>query len=172
MRTAQFVLLVLATSACSKGESKEADKDNGKGKVAPIKSGGSQDDRKAIDQARTAFAQNYSAGDGKRVASIYTPDAVMMQNSQPAIVGGPAISEFVKAQFEMAYIELTLSSAEVVFIGDGWAFDRGTYRSIVRIKESGEVDDDDGNYLVLWRRQADGSWKIARDIDATSRPEK
>lgn len=175
MRSYLRVIALLActlppAAGCSKGESQGASKESSAG-------GGSTPanpaaDRAAIDKLRTEFAQNFSAGDIKRIVATYTEDGVLMQGGQPALVGRAAIQEFASAQFELATIELTLTSAEVVFIGDIWAFDRGTYKSVVRFRSGGDDKADEGNYLVLWNRQPDGSWKIARDIDSSSTPEK
>lgn len=164
-RLALLVLLALAP-ACSKGASEGG---AGKGQEPGAAGGGDPAaDRAAIDKLRAAFMENYSAGDVKRLVATYTDDAVLMPGAQQAAVGKQAIQELLAAQFEMVSVQLALTSAEVVSMGDGWAFDRGTYRSTVRFRQSGAEKSDEGNYLVLWRRQPDGSWKIARDIDSPS----
>lgn len=162
MRRTWSLLLVLAAAGCSKGGG-----DGGGAAGAPAASN-PEADRATIARLRTEFAQNASAGDVRRVAAAYAPDAVLMQNAQPALVGQAAITEALEGQVAAVSVELSLTSAELVFIGEGWALDRGTYESVVRFRSSGEEKQDQGNYLVLWQRQPDGSWKIARDIDSSS----
>jgi uncharacterized protein (TIGR02246 family) len=127
-------------------------------------------DRAGIDSARRLFAAAYSAGDLERSVDVYTPTAVLMPQYQPALMGRSAIRSYLKRAFEQLSIQLTLSSEEVVFVSDGFAYDSGRYSARTAGRSGGSVTEDVGKYLVLWRRQDDGSWKIERDIDNSSNP--
>jgi ketosteroid isomerase-like protein len=48
---------------------------------------------------------------------------------------------------------------------------RGTYTLSMVPKVGGETTEFDGKYLTVFERQADGSWKIARDIFNSNVPE-
>ena len=43
------------------------------------------------------------------------------------------------------------------------AYDRGTYSMAVTPAGAAPIEDH-GKYLTIWRKQADGSWKVARAI--------
>jgi len=49
-------------------------------------------------------------------------------------------------------------------VSGDWAFDRGREHYIVTPKAGGAPIEKTGNYLYLYRRQADGSWKQSRVI--------
>ena len=59
---------------------------------------------------------------------------------------------------------------ELIFTGDDWAFERSTYQLLVQPREPGNPVEDHGKFVVLWHRQSDGSWKMARDIDNSDTP--
>jgi uncharacterized protein (TIGR02246 family) len=168
MRLFTLLLLLLSSVACNKG-----DGGDGAGKGAPAgkpAAGDPKADRAAIDKLRAEFAENYSAGDIKRVSAAYAPDAVLIQNFAPAVVGSEAITEFMTAQFEAASIRLTLTSEEVVFPSAGRAVDRGKYSSTISMRAGTTSREDKGDYAVIWERQPDGAWKLAFDVDRSTTP--
>jgi ketosteroid isomerase-like protein len=63
-------------------------------------------------------------------------------------------------------VSLVVNSVEVI---DGHALELGTYTLVVQPPGQGEITDR-GKYMVLWRRQADGTWKLYRDMFNTSMP--
>ncbi len=165
MRLFTLLVLLVSSGACSKG-----DGGDGSGQAATAgkpSPGDPKADRAAIDKLRAEFAENYSAGDIKRVSAAYAPDAVLIQNFAPAVVGSAAINEFMTAQFEAASVRLTLTSEEVVFPAPGRAVDRGKYASTISMRTGTTSREDRGDYVVVWERQPDGAWKLA--LSATCR---
>ena len=126
--------------------------------------------RAAIDSHRRDYMQVYTAGDVERTIGLYTADAVLMPQFQPALVGHDAIRRYLRQMFDQVQIKLTLSSEEITIVDAGFAYDRGRYSTTAQPKRGGSATDDVGKYLVLWRKQSDGSWKIERDIDNSSNP--
>jgi ketosteroid isomerase-like protein len=55
------------------------------------------------------------------------------------------------------------TGVEVARSGD-LAYEYGTYDFATKDKK-GEITDEKGKYVVVWKKQADGSWKVAADID-------
>jgi hypothetical protein len=67
-------------------------------------------------------------------------------------------------EFHDAFVvQVEYNSQEVVICGD-WAFDRGTERYTLTPKAGGASIRKSGNYLYLYQRQEDGSWKQSRVI--------
>ena len=67
----------------------------------------------------------------------------------------------------------TLQTQDLSVSGD-YAFETGTYDMTMKPK-TGKSMHDVGKYLVVWKKQADGSWKIYRDAwnaDAPAAPAK
>jgi len=127
-------------------------------------------DRAAIDKTRADYQAAWGASNAEQIASLYTDDAFVLYPNQPAVSGKAAIIGYFKSFFdEFVQDSFTLTSAEVEIVGP-WAFDRGAYRWKSRPKAGGDPIEDYGKYLVILRRQADGSWKVARDMDNSDRP--
>jgi len=129
----------------------------------------SAEDLAAVNAVRDAWVAAYNAADADGVAALYTEDAIDMPVNEPTIVGRAGILERTAAQFGMATATATVRADETQLMGD-WAFDRGTYSVTMVPAAGGDPMMVDGRYVVILRRQADGSWKIARGIDNTPAP--
>jgi len=51
------------------------------------------------------------------------------------------------------------------------AHEHGTYTATATPKAGGEPTTDNGKYLVIFERGADGTWRLVHDIDNSSEPE-
>ncbi len=119
--------------------------------------------RRAIDSANAALTDAFSKGDAMALAAHYESDGAIMMPNGPAWKGRAAIEENGKGMFgEIALSDMKLTTEDVVVSGD-LAVETGTYALKVTEK-GGKAVPDNGKYIVVWRRQADGSWKIHRDI--------
>lgn len=97
----------------------------------------------------TAYALNY-----------YTEDAVFMPPQAPPAQG----HEQIIASFDAMpdFSDLVLELIEAHGTADlAWA--RGKY-SIMWMMPDGTMMPDEGSYLEIWQRQADGSWKVTADM--------
>ncbi len=126
-----------------------------------------QVDTMADQAALGNVAEQYSAacgtGDAVALTALFTDDAVWMPPNQPAKVGKEVIEEQYRALFDQLTCELELNQEEIAVAGD-WAFDRTTYTVTLSPKTEGEPVKDRGKYINIYRRQPDGSWKIATHI--------
>jgi ketosteroid isomerase-like protein len=57
--------------------------------------------------------------------------------------------------------EITIDETEIT---GSWAFSRGMFVSTLTPKGEGQAVLIDGKFMTVLKRQADGSWKIYRDI--------
>jgi ketosteroid isomerase-like protein len=80
-----------------------------------------------------------------------------MWRGRDAIRGG-----FGRWLSQVRIVDEKLTTEDVLVAGDV-AVETGTIDSRVQPKGGSEVNDR-GKYMTVWKRQADGSWKIARDI--------
>jgi uncharacterized protein (TIGR02246 family) len=125
---------------------------------------------KEIDKTRTEYVESWKAGDAERIANLYVDGGIVMYPDHPPVIGHAAIAEYFKGFFaEFDALDFQLASSEIVIAGD-WAYDRGTYRWKAKPKKGGAPMDDDGKYLVILRREPDGRWRVARDMDNSDRP--
>ena len=119
----------------------------------------SEDDAAAIRQALSDFVLHAVAGDWDALAALYTEEAVVMPPNQEPVVGRSAIRNFFSA---LTVTDFQLEPIEIGGRGD-LAFARGTYSWTVRVGE-GEPAADHGQWLTIWREQADGTWLLSQDI--------
>ena len=129
----------------------------------------SSGDSDAVNNVRNEFISAFNSGDAAKVASLYATDAVVMPTHQPVITGRDAIQNYNKTFFETFTATINISPIETKVFGDR-ALDRGTYTMQLTPKAGGSPIMDEGKYLVLLQRQADGSWKLTHDIDNTNMP--
>jgi len=126
-------------------------------------------DVEAINSLRDEFIGLDNASDAAGLASLYTNDAVLMPPNQAAVTGNQAIESWFQTTFDQFTTEFTVASEELEVVGD-WAFDWGAYMTALTPKAGGEPTEDRGKYIVILRKQVDGSWRIARDIWNSDNP--
>jgi len=117
-----------------------------------------------------AFAASVAGDDREAFASFLDAEAVFV-NGARATVGREAILEAWKGFFGPDRAELTWSPELVELSGDGTlGLTRGpwTYRGK---GADGALVEQSGVFNSVWRRQADGSWKIVFDAGCSPCPE-
>jgi len=120
-------------------------------------------DEKAVDQLRQDFNTAYNAADAVAIANLVAEDTVWMPPGEPAVAGREAVKGRYTAQFKRAVSQFELEPGEIQ-ASCTWAFLRGTYTRTDTSKAGGQAREYRGKYLMIMRKQPDGSWKIARDI--------
>lgn len=129
-----------------------------------------QDTQAGIAKTRSDYVSAWKAQDAGKTANLYTEDALVLYPDQPAVIGKNAIVDYFKTFFgAFSKTDFELSSAEVNVVGS-WAFDRGAYRWKAVPRAGGAPVEDSGKYLVILQRQANGEWKVFRDMDNSDRP--
>ena len=121
-----------------------------------------------MNENRGAWEQAYEAGDAAGVAAQYADDAIYMAPYAEAQTGRPAIEQALTENIAMLVnraIEIT--PGERGASGD-LAWETGTYTQTAQVE--GQPYEDYGKYLVLAKRQADGSWMILAHIFNTNLP--
>ncbi len=119
----------------------------------------SSDIRQAIDRVNAGFVAGFNRGDFAAACAVYTENARIMPPGLPTIEGRPAIHEFWAGAAEaMGIKEVKLETVDLESDGD-MASELGSW---ALAGESGPLDN--GSYVVVWKREADGSWKWHLDI--------
>jgi uncharacterized protein (TIGR02246 family) len=122
--------------------------------------------RRVLEQADAAVSAENADG----YVALLATDAVLMPPNEPPIFGKEAIRSWNQAQFQQITIDVTSVPEEQVIAGD-WAFHRGTARFHVMPRTGGPAFQDTGKFVIIYHRDSEGRWKIARDIWSTnSRP--
>lgn len=99
------------------------------------------------------------------LASLWTDDVVMLPAGEPALIGRDANrASITRLRDESGSAQIgdyILSFNEVKVTGD-WAFEWGTYSGTLAPEGGGESLRATGKVIRVLRKDADGSWKIAR----------
>ena len=124
----------------------------------------SDDDVAAIRNLGPRYSQAAMAQDVDAAVALYTDDAVIMPADAPVVVGKEAIREFIAAAFasEAVTTEFVFTSVQIDGVGD-LAFDRGTWTWTGTVPGASAPVTEVGKYVVIVRRQADGSWLTTVD---------
>jgi uncharacterized protein (TIGR02246 family) len=134
--------------------------------TADAQSGGQteavEDARAAIEAANARFSDAYARGDVAALSAMYTSDAMLFPPDSEVVLGNTAIGEFWKATRDSGVQSATLTTVDVGRSGDV-AYESG--KVSLTIQPAGkEPATAVAKYVVVWKRQADGSWKLHRDI--------
>ncbi len=124
--------------------------------------------REALDDFRARFTEAFAAGDAATVAAFYTDDGKILPPNMPMINGPQEIQGFFEGARDMGMRGIMLNAVDVEFNGD-LAYEVGTYSIDIEL-EGGQRTTDVGKYLMVLKRQADGSWKMAADMFSSDAP--
>ena len=117
-----------------------------------------------IRATNTDYIQLFPEGDVDKLMRLYVEDAVLIPPDAPTIDGADAVRASWTAFFsEWSVIEAT-SIIDEIIVGGDWAWSRGHYRETNQRKSDGEIVIEGGRFSSIWRKQPDGSWRIARDM--------
>jgi uncharacterized protein (TIGR02246 family) len=126
-------------------------------------------DTRAADAATIeALVKDWSAAaqakDAEKFASFYADDAVLLLEGAPDPRGKPAIRDAAVAMMQDPNFALSFATDGVVVSRSGdLAYETGTY-TMTTSDAAKKPATQNGHYVVVWQKQADGSWKVARDV--------
>jgi ketosteroid isomerase-like protein len=114
------------------------------------------------------FMANVKSGDATRlVEAFYADSARVLPPNQPVVSGKSAILELWKGVLESGLTEVVLNTAHVETSGD-LAYGLGNY--LMTLQQSGDVPrQDEGKYVVVYRRQLKGEWKAIVDMFSSNK---
>ena len=117
----------------------------------------------AIRKASVDWGLAAQAKDLDRSISYYTANAILFPPKAPAVQGAENLRKVWQQLLATPGLQMsfTTTSVEVSRSGDlGWEY--GTFQNSATDKK-GKITKETGKYVILWQKQADGSWKVAVD---------
>ena len=123
----------------------------------------------AIEEIWDNYALGMITGDLDLWMSLYTDDTVKMAPDAPAIFGKEELRASNKPLFDNFTLDMTLFPEEAQ-VDRNLGFARGNYIFLLTPKAGGEPIYMEGKYLTIYKRQADGSWKISHDCFNSNLP--
>jgi ketosteroid isomerase-like protein len=122
------------------------------------------DDEAIIRKNLTVFSQAVMDGDYDAVVNTYTADAKIFPNDLEILSGENAIRDYwtpaENRSWKTTYHHLM--PEEIKIIGDT-AYDYGYYEGR-SMNVAGEESYFKGKYVVVWKKESPGVWKIYLDI--------
>lgn len=121
------------------------------------------DARRAIDKGNAQWSEGWKKGEPELVAALFADDGVQLAGNGKIFKGPQQISEHLKAAMQNVDpgVRVTVTTAIIWLDGDA-AYETGKYK--YEYKEKAKPAIDEGRYVTVWKRQKDGSWKLAMDM--------
>ncbi len=123
---------------------------------------------KAVGEANTKFRDHVRLGRPSDIAALYTDEAVLLPPHHEMIKGRESVEGYWRVGLEAGIKDVVLTTVEVDVFGDRIR-EIGTYT--LKVWPAGKAAwEDSGKYLVIWKKQEDGSVKLDADIWNTNLP--
>lgn len=124
-----------------------------------------------VDARNAAIVRGYQDGRIDDVARHFCEDAWQMPPHQPPLAGREAIRAYWKNAVTWGRWTLSLQAEDVQVSGE-MAAERGSYTLDFQAAAGAPMPSfsDRGNYVVVWRRDADGEWRILLDAPVSVVP--
>lgn len=126
---------------------------------------------RTVRAAESAWLGDWASHDPKRVVARYSPDAHVNYSGTAFWIGPDQILKGLTPYFADPTFALDFHpdrirdsrSGDLVTTG-------GTYQVRYTDPASHQLKRENGHYVAVWQKQADGSWKVAEDITAVEPP--
>ena len=111
-----------------------------------------------------AYLKNGADRDAEKYFAHFADDASGLYPGTPICDGKLAIRARVESMFADPGFSFTMMSSRIeTSKGGDVAYSMGTYVMTFTDAKSKKVKTENGKYLTVFRKQADGSWKVAAD---------
>jgi ketosteroid isomerase-like protein len=146
-----MILAIFLLNACNKSVDKEAE-------------------RKTLLNTDKEWAAAAKAGDVKKIVTFWAGDAIDYFPNSPAAVGKNAILELVKKNRSIPGFSLSWEpmKAEVATSAD-LGYTSGVFRVSMNDADGNPVNKS-GNYVCIWKKQKDNSWKCIVETSVFGQP--
>lgn len=117
-----------------------------------------------LAERRREWIAAVNAGEAERYADLVTEDVVWLPPSGAPLIGRDAFRAWLEPFFRQYDYRFSVEPDQLRTF-DGWCAEAGRFRSVLSSAAGAEPRAHEGRYLVLWRLDADGVWRIERYVD-------
>ena len=127
-------------------------------------------DERAVRVSEIEMSKALAAKDLEQLMSFFADDASGIYPNTPIITGKDALRESWKTTLAIPGFSLSLQPLKVEAARSGdLAYVHGTWTRTMN-DATGKPMADKGNYIVVYKKQADGQWRIVADIANSDLP--
>jgi uncharacterized protein (TIGR02246 family) len=124
--------------------------------------GGVEEAKAGIAQSNAKWEAAVKAGDAAAIAALYTSDALVLPPDQELAKGRAGAEKVFGGMLKAGVKSVGLHTDNVERAGD-YAIETGAVTVTVQPEGKG-AHTSNGKYVVVWKRQSDGSWQLHRDV--------
>lgn len=117
-------------------------------------------------ESHRAWIRAVGATDVDAYADVVCEDVVWLPPGGDPVEGRAAFRRWLAPFFEAYDYDFTIDDAAISVTG-GYAVEKARFRSAMTSRSGGETMEHEGRFIVLWRRDDDGRWRIDRYVDDT-----
>jgi uncharacterized protein (TIGR02246 family) len=128
-------------------------------------------DEKAIRDTEAAWVKAFATKEPEKAAAFYADDAASMLPDTPLMTGRAAIIAGMKPELCDPNFSLNFAPTKVEIAQSGdIAYSQGTFHYTTTDPKTKKRVGQAGNYVEVYKKQADGSWKVEEDIATEETP--
>lgn len=117
----------------------------------------------ALLAADAAWMKVYAAKDLEKSVGFFDDQGSMLPSNAPIATGKDALTKLIGSAFAARDYTLSWHATKVGVARSGeLGYTSGTYDFSIK-DASGKTISDTGKYLTVWKKEADGSWKVLFD---------
>ena len=121
-------------------------------------------DEAAIRNADTEWSKVAAAKQFDAAVAYYADDGSLLWPNQPILTGKEAIRKAWEQMLQSPGFSISWQPVKVEAARSGdLGYSQGTYEMTMNDPKGNPVTDR-GKYVTMWKKQADGSWKVVADI--------
>ncbi len=121
-------------------------------------------DLAALRAVHDAWIAAYTSGDVAKLEGFYSDESVIMPDGRPAYRGWPQIRGFFAPGFER-FDYAARADLQYLDVSGDLGTARGVVTLTVTPKKGGPPSTRELRYLIVFRRQSRGDWRILLDMD-------
>jgi ketosteroid isomerase-like protein len=116
-----------------------------------------------LAKIREVWVQDLRTKQLEPILKFYAPDAVFLQPTGERITGSAALRTLFQTIMATFNSDLTLHSQNLETSGD-LAYDSGDFQETLTTIATGAKITSKGSYIIIFKRQPNGSWQIVQHV--------
>ena len=127
-------------------------------------------DERAVRESEIEMSKALAAKDLEQLMSFFADDASGIYPNTPVITGKDALRQAWRTTLAIPGFSMSLQPVKVEVARSGdLAYVHGTWTRTMN-DATGKPTADKGNYVVVYKKQPDGKWRIVADIGNSDLP--